>query len=173
MMLKAPIFIYNSFHRGFALGHFGCQIFAFMGSLSGIGAGMTNACIAYDRYTTIAKPFDGKVTRTKAIVMVLCIWTYTLPWAILPMMELWGRFAPEGFLTACSFDYLTTTFDNQMFVAVIFTFSYCIPMSLIIYYYSQIVSHVVAHEKALKAQVNSLPFTYFHILTKFCSRLRK
>lgn len=40
-----------------------------------------------------------------------------------------------------------------MFVAVIFTFSYCIPMSLIIYYYSQIVSHVVAHEKALKEQV--------------------
>lgn len=50
MMLKAPIFIYNSFNCGFAMGHLGCQIFAFMGSLSGIGAGMTNAAIAYDRY---------------------------------------------------------------------------------------------------------------------------
>lgn len=50
MMLKAPIFIYNSFNTGFATGHLGCQLFAFMGSLSGIGAGMTNAAIAYDRY---------------------------------------------------------------------------------------------------------------------------
>lgn len=50
MMVKAPIFIYNSMNTGFALGHMGCQIFAFIGSLSGIGAGMTNAAIAYDRY---------------------------------------------------------------------------------------------------------------------------
>lgn len=45
------------------------------------------------------------------------------------------------------------TFDNHMFVAVIFTFSYAIPMSLIIYFYSQMVKHVVEHEKALKEQV--------------------
>nr|ACH56537.1 putative ultraviolet I opsin [Thermonectus marmoratus] len=156
MMAKTPIFIYNSFSRGFAAGHIGCQVFSFAGSLSGIGASMTNACIAYDRYTTIARPFDGKLTRTKALVMVACIWTYTIPWAILPLLEIWGKFVPEGFLTACTFDYLTDTFDNHMFVAVIFTFSYCIPMSLIIYYYSQIVSHVVAHEKALKEQAKKM-----------------
>jgi len=50
MMLKTPIFIYNSFNTGFATGYLGCQIFAFIGSLSGIGASMTNAAIAYDRY---------------------------------------------------------------------------------------------------------------------------
>lgn len=50
MMMKTPIFIYNSFNTGFATGHLGCQIFAFIGSLSGIGASMTNAAIAYDRY---------------------------------------------------------------------------------------------------------------------------
>lgn len=93
-MLKTPIFIFNSFSRGFATGHIGCQIFAFMGSLSGIAAGMTNACIAYDRYTTIAKPFDGKLTRTKALFMTACIWAYTLPWGILPLLEIWGRFVP-------------------------------------------------------------------------------
>nr|APY20653.1 ultraviolet sensitive opsin [Pogonus chalceus] len=156
MMLKTPIFIYNSFSRGFATGHVGCQIFAFMGSLSGIGAGMTNACIAYDRYTTIAKPFDGKLTRTKALFMTGCIWAYTIPWGILPLLEIWGRFVPEGFLTSCTFDYLMNTFDNHMFVAVIFTFSYVVPMSLIIYYYSQIVSHVVSHEKALREQAKKM-----------------
>lgn len=49
MMTKTPIFIYNSFNRGYELGILGCQIFAFIGSLSGIGAAITNACIAYDR----------------------------------------------------------------------------------------------------------------------------
>ena len=50
MMLKTPIFIYNSFNTGFAAGHVGCQIFGFIGSLSGIGASTTNTAIAYDRY---------------------------------------------------------------------------------------------------------------------------
>nr|APY20589.1 ultraviolet sensitive opsin [Conwentzia psociformis] len=156
MMLKAPIFIYNSFHRGFALGQLGCQIFATMGAFTGIGAAGTNACIAYDRYMTIAKPFDGKVTKPKAVFMVFCVWLYTVPWSIFPLMELWGRYAPEGYLTACSFDYLTNTFDNKLFVAAIFTFSYVLPMSMIIYYYSQIVVHVVRHERTLKEQAKKM-----------------
>ncbi|KAL1518310.1 hypothetical protein ABEB36_001952 [Hypothenemus hampei] len=156
MMLKAPVFLYNSFHYGFALGHMGCQIFAGMGSLSGIGAGMTNACIAYDRYTTITKPFDGKITRTKALIMILFIWFYTIPWTIMPILEVWGRFVPEGFLTACSFDYLTRTFDNRLFVGAIFTFSYVLPMLMIIYFYSQIVSKVFSHEKALREQAKKM-----------------
>ncbi|KAK9878779.1 hypothetical protein WA026_022192 [Henosepilachna vigintioctopunctata] len=156
MMLKTPIFIYNSFYRGFALGHLGCQVFALMGSLSGIGAGMTNAFIAYDRYTTITRPFDGKLTRTKAFVMILVVWLYTIPWAVMPLIEVWGRYAPEGYLTACSFDYLTNTFDNHMFVGTIFFCSYCVPMSMIIYFYSKIVSTVFNHEKALREQAKKM-----------------
>lgn len=49
MMSKTPIFIYNSFNQGYALGSTGCQVFSLMGALSGIGAAITNACIAYDR----------------------------------------------------------------------------------------------------------------------------
>nr|APY20556.1 ultraviolet sensitive opsin [Aleochara curtula] len=156
MMCKTPIFIYNSFHRGFACGKIGCQIFAFVGSLSGIGGGMTNACIAYDRYATITNPLDGKVTRTKALLMIFLVWLYTIPWAVLPLLEIWGRFVPEGFLTACTFDYFTDTFDNHLFVAVLFTFSYVIPMCMIIYFYSQIVGHVFSHEKALREQAKKM-----------------
>nr|QWV42679.1 ultraviolet sensitive opsin [Pempsamacra sp. CRS 2021] len=156
MMLKAPIFIYNSFHHGFAAGILGCRIFATMGSLSGIGAGMTNACIAYDRYNTITRPFDGKLTKMKALVMIVFIWIYTVPWAVLPLLEVWGRYGPEGFLTACSFDYLTRTFDIRLFIGSIFTFSYVIPMSMIIYFYSQIVSKVFSHEKALREQAKKM-----------------
>ncbi|XP_046737872.1 opsin, ultraviolet-sensitive [Diprion similis] len=156
MMLKTPIFIYNSFNTGFALGNLGCQIFGFIGSLSGIGASMTNAAIAYDRYSTIAHPLDGKLSRGQVMLFIAVIWLYVLPWALMPLMGVWGRFVPEGFLTSCSFDYLTDTNEIRYFVATIFTFSYAIPMSLIIYYYSQIVSHVVNHEKALREQAKKM-----------------
>nr|BAN42617.1 opsin-Ultra Violet [Svercacheta siamensis] len=156
MMLKTPIFIYNSFNLGFAMGQLGCQIFGFMGSISGIGAATTNACIAYDRYRVIARPFDSKMSIKGATMLVLLVWTYTLPWAIMPLLEVWGRFAPEGYLSSCSFDYLTDTPENHMFVLCIFICSYVIPMSMIIYFYSQIVSHVVNHEKSLKEQAKKM-----------------
>ncbi|XP_037906577.1 opsin Rh4-like isoform X4 [Hermetia illucens] len=156
MMCKTPIFIYNSFHRGFALGKFWCQVFAFVGSLSGIGGGMTNAVIGYDRYNVIARPMDGHLSFKKAIFFVLLIWAYTLPWAILPLTETWGRFVPEGYLTSCTFDYLTDNFDTKLFVGSIFTCSYVIPMIMIIYFYSQIVSHVFSHEKALREQAKKM-----------------
>nr|APY20682.1 ultraviolet sensitive opsin 1 [Xenos vesparum] len=156
MMFKTPIFIYNSFYRGYALGFAGCQVFSVMGALSGIGAGTTNACIAYDRYMTIAHPFDGKVSKTKALFMVLCVWLYAIPWTLMPFFEVWGRFVPEAYLTSCTFDYMSESFDNHLFVACIFTCSYVFPLFFMIYYYSQIVSHVVNHEKALKEQAKKM-----------------
>nr|APY20670.1 ultraviolet sensitive opsin [Stylops melittae] len=156
MMLKTPIFIYNSFYRGYALGFTGCQVFSIMGALSGIGAGTTNACIAYDRYMTIARPFDGKVSKGKALFMVLCIWMYVIPWTLMPYFEVWGRFVPEAYLTSCTFDYMSEDFDNHLFVASIFSCSYVFPLFFMIIYYSRIVSHVVAHENALKEQAKKM-----------------
>lgn len=107
-------------------------------------------------FSTIARPLDGKLSRGQVILFIVLIWTYTIPWALMPVMGVWGRFVPEGFLTSCSFDYLTDSNETRIFVATIFTFSYCIPMTLIIYYYSQIVSHVVNHEKALREQAKKM-----------------
>jgi len=49
MVLVLPILIYDSIDHKYP-GHLQCQIFALCGSISGIGAGATNAAIAYDRY---------------------------------------------------------------------------------------------------------------------------
>jgi r-opsin len=98
---------------------------------------------------------DGKMSKKKAILMVIMTWCYALPWTLMPLFEYWGRFAPEGYLTTCTFDYLTTTMDNRMFVFFIFIFAYFFPMFSIIFFYSQIVGHVFSHEKALKAQVST------------------
>ncbi|XP_032520951.2 opsin-2 [Danaus plexippus] len=156
MMAKAPIFIYNSALRGFAAGPVGCQIFSVMGAYSGIGASMTNACIAYDRHSTITRPLDGRLSQGKALLMIAFVWIYATPWSLLPLFKVWGRFVPEGYLTSCTFDYLSNTFDTKLFVACIFTCSYVFPMTMIIYFYSGIVKQVFAHEAALREQAKKM-----------------
>lgn len=105
------------------------------------------------RARTIAKPFDGKLSQGKVTLIIFCIWMYALPFTILPAMEVWGRFVPEGYLTSCTFDYMGDTPAIKAFVACIFIYAYCIPMSLTAYFYSKIVSHVRDHEKLLREQV--------------------
>lgn len=94
MMSKTPIFIYNSFKRGFALGNLGCQIFGIIGSYTGIGASCTNAFIAYDRYNVITRPMEGKMTHGKAILMIIFIYMYATPFVVACVTESWGRFVP-------------------------------------------------------------------------------
>ncbi|XP_050427653.1 opsin, ultraviolet-sensitive-like isoform X2 [Adelges cooleyi] len=155
MLTKAPLFIHSTLFVGY-LEHVHCQAFAAIGAISGIGAATTNAAIAYDRYNTIARPFDGRMTYGKAFFIVICIWCYAIPWIYLPLSETWSRYVPEGFLTTCSFDYLTPTNEIRTFTGVMFVVCYCIPMSFIIYFYSQIVSHVFRHEKALREQAKKM-----------------
>ncbi|XP_059470042.1 opsin, ultraviolet-sensitive-like [Neocloeon triangulifer] len=156
MMLKSPIVIYNSLYEGYALGKWGCQVFGIMGSYTGIVQATTNLCIAYDRYRNISNPMDGQMSKKKAFFFILLTWAYATPWTLMPFFEYWGRFVPEGYLTTCSFDFLTETIDNKLFVFFIFTFSYVFPMSFIIFFYSQIVSQVFNHEKALRKQAKKM-----------------
>ncbi|XP_065333559.1 opsin, ultraviolet-sensitive-like [Cloeon dipterum] len=156
MMLKAPIVIYNSLYEGYELGLWGCQIFATMGAYSGIVQATTNLCIGYDRYKNISSPLDGQMSKKKAFFFILLTWAWATPWTLMPLFEYWGRFVAEGFLTTCSFDFLTNTMDIKLFVFFIFTFSYAIPMFMTMFFYSQIVSQVFNHEKALRKQAKKM-----------------
>ncbi|EEB10005.1 class A rhodopsin-like G-protein coupled receptor GPRop2, putative [Pediculus humanus corporis] len=155
MMAKTPIMIYNSMNLGFECGFVWCQIFASAGALSGIGASITNTCIAYDRCETITNPLQ-KSGKKKAFLLAAFTWIYALPWAVLPFLEIWGKFAPEGYLTTCTVDYLTDTSQTRMFIVTIFFAAYVLPLSLIIYFYTKIVLHVINHEKSLKAQAKKM-----------------
>lgn len=61
MMAKTPIMIYNSMNLGFVCGRMWCQIFAFVGTFTGIGAGAINACIAYDRYRYVCFMVETRI----------------------------------------------------------------------------------------------------------------
>ncbi|KAL7642462.1 UNVERIFIED_CONTAM: hypothetical protein RMT77_007023 [Armadillidium vulgare] len=156
MMLKTPVFIVNSFNEGPIWGKFGCDIFGLMGAYAGVGGAVTNAAIAYDRYRTIAKPFEGRLTRSETLLYIVGIWVYATPWAILPLLGIWGRFVPEGFLTTCSFDYLSEDSNTRLFVGMIFFFAFIVPGSMVAYFYSQVYGHVKLHEKAMRDQAKKM-----------------
>nr|BAP11264.1 B-sensitive opsin [Graphium sarpedon] len=156
MMIEMPLLIINSFYQhpiGFQLG---CDIYATLGSISGIGGAITNAVIAFDRYKTISCPLDGRINKVQASLLIVFTWLWSLPFTILPALKVWGRFVPEGFLTTCSFDYFSDDQDTKVFVAAIFVWSYAIPMALICYFYSQLFGAVRLHERMLQEQAKKM-----------------
>lgn len=112
--------------------------------------------LAYDRFKTISSPMDGKMNKGQVLAIIVLTWLWAAPFTILPALKVWSRFVPEGFLTTCSFDFLTDNDDTRVFVACIFVWAYCIPMFCIAIFYSKLFKHVKAHEKMLKEQAKKM-----------------
>ena len=62
----------------------------------------------------------------------------------------------EGLFVTCSYDYLTEDWNHKSFLVYAFVFNYCIPVLMVIFFYSQIVKAVVSHEAALKKQAKKM-----------------
>uniref|UniRef100_A0A336LM83 CSON004889 protein n=1 Tax=Culicoides sonorensis TaxID=179676 RepID=A0A336LM83_CULSO len=156
MMLEMPMFLVNSFAERLIGSKIGCDFYAAVGSLSGIGGSITNAAIAYDRYRTISRPLDGKMSRPQAALLCLFTWFWATPFTLMPLFRIWGSYIPEGYLTTCSFDFLTENIDTKVFVGAIFTWAYAIPMFCIIIFYWKLFGHVKAHEKLMREQARKM-----------------
>ncbi|XP_012257660.1 opsin, blue-sensitive [Athalia rosae] len=156
MMLEMPMLITNSFLERMIGWQLGCDIYATLGSIAGIGSAINNAAIAFDRYRTISCPIDGRLNGKQAAVIVALTWFWSLPFSLLPIGNIWGRYVPEGFLTTCSFDFLSEDQDTKVFVGAIFIWSYAIPITLIVYFYSQLIGSVRRHEKMLRDQAKKM-----------------
>ncbi|KAI1303670.1 Opsin Rh3 [Halotydeus destructor] len=146
MILKTPIFIFNSFNFGPSLGHAGCQVYGFVGGLSGTSAIMTIAFMALERYLSIRYPFRGRINSSRALVIVGVIWTYSFTFASIPLFKLYSRYVPEGFLTSCTFDYLARDNGTKCFIFIFFFGAFCCPLTIIVYSYVGIVVSVRASE---------------------------
>lgn len=65
MMLEMPMFIANSFVERIIGWQLGCDIYAVLGAISGMGSAVNNAAIAYDRYRFVFS--EGR----KSVVIVV------------------------------------------------------------------------------------------------------
>uniref|UniRef100_A0A182NH64 G-protein coupled receptors family 1 profile domain-containing protein n=1 Tax=Anopheles dirus TaxID=7168 RepID=A0A182NH64_9DIPT len=146
IMLEAPMFIYNSIHQGPALGAIGCTVYALMGAVGGTVAIATLTVISIDRYNVVVYPLNPNrsTTKLKCYVLIAFTWAYGLLFACLPAFEIGlSRYTAEGFLTACSFDYLDRAYEARVFMFVYFLFAWLLPFVIISYCYARILIAVI------------------------------
>ncbi|KAF2885510.1 hypothetical protein ILUMI_20660 [Ignelater luminosus] len=144
MMSKMPIFIFNSTHLGPALGKFGCYIHGFVGGLSGTVSITTLAAISLDRYYVIKFPLNMRFTRVRAKICVAVTWIYSMIFSVIPLLDFkFGSYVPEGYLTSCSFDYLSDKEEVRMFILIFFIAAWVVPFSMITFCYINILRTVL------------------------------
>ncbi|CAK1545840.1 unnamed protein product [Leptosia nina] len=146
MLAKTPIFIFNSFHLGPALGKTGCVFYGFVGGLSGTTSIATLTAIALDRYWAVVYPLQPlrALTAIRAKLFAIGAWIYAVIFSIIPALDIgYGHYVPEGFLTSCSFDYLTDELSPRYFIFAFFCAAWFIPLCIICFCYTRILRIVI------------------------------
>jgi len=157
MITNFPTFAYNSFNGGvWMFSAFYCEIYAFCGFVTGLGAIWSLVFITYDRYNVIVHGVSGQpLTFGKAGAMVVFVWANGILTSLPPFFG-WGSYLPEGILNSCTTDYLSKDFNNRSYGIFIFVWCYVIPLSVILYSYFFIIKSVAAHESAMRAQAKKM-----------------
>lgn len=150
----------------------GCLVYGFLSGLSGCVSIVTLAAMAFERwaankssnigheitiynwdggwsqrYLVIRRPLNAAkkpTTSNSCWIYVTCllIWLYAALFAGFPLTGV-VHYVPEGYLTSCSFDYLSDDLANQIFVFVFFLAAWVLPLSVIVFCYLAIVRYVI------------------------------
>ena len=88
-------------------GALACRIYGCLGGIFGTVSIVTLVVIGYDRYNVIVCGFNGvKITYTKAIVVIILVWTYGILGCCPPFWG-WGGYA-------LGTNHFLLTIDNQL-----------------------------------------------------------
>ncbi|XP_053687276.1 opsin, ultraviolet-sensitive [Sabethes cyaneus] len=146
IMLECPIFVYNSYYLGPASGNLMCTVYAMLGGIGGNCAILTLTMISIDRYNVVVYPLNPNrsTTRLKVMLMIIFCWIFSAIFAVIPILGIGlSRYTPEGFLTACSFDYLDKDYYARVYMFLYFFFAWCVPFLTISYCYVSILRVVI------------------------------
>lgn len=127
------------------------------GGLSGTSAIMSIAMMSIERYICVAKPLDpsSRMTRSRALCIVGFIWIYSSVFSFMPVFGI-NQYVPEGFLTSCSFNYLSDELSDRIFIMSFFVAAWCVPMFIICCCYIGIVRSVSETQKLFLHHAQSL-----------------
>lgn len=122
------------------------MIYGFVGGLTGTTSIATLSAIALDRYWAVVRPLEPlrALTAIRARLLAIGAWIYACIFAIIPALNIgYGNYVPEGYLTSCSFDYLTEDFSPRCFIFVFFCAAWLAPFCTITFCYISIFRVVV------------------------------
>uniref|UniRef100_T1K9J3 G-protein coupled receptors family 1 profile domain-containing protein n=2 Tax=Tetranychus urticae TaxID=32264 RepID=T1K9J3_TETUR len=109
---------------------------------------MTIAMMAMERLNSISKPLSphSRLSMRRALVISTLIWIYSLIFSTPPVFHLFNRYVPEGYLTSCSFDYLSKDLVSRIYIFAFFTAAWIVPLTLIVTSYVGIIIAVERNE---------------------------
>ncbi|XP_051972837.1 opsin 4xa [Xyrauchen texanus] len=133
---QSPIFFVNCMYKEWVFGEMGCKMYAFCGALFGITSMINLLAISIDRYIVITKPLQaiGWTSRRRTLLIILLVWIYSLAWSLAPLLG-WSSYIPEGLMTSCTWDYVTSTPANKSYTLMLCCFVFFIPLGIISYCY--------------------------------------
>ncbi|XP_034566015.1 opsin 4xa [Notolabrus celidotus] len=133
---QSPIFFVNSLYKGWIFGETGCKIYAFCGALFGITSMINLLAISIDRYIVITKPLQAIqwTSKRRTWIIIGLVWLYSLAWSLAPLLG-WSSYIPEGLMTSCTWDYVTSTPANKSYTLMLCCFVFFIPLGIISYCY--------------------------------------
>lgn len=133
-----------------------CRYYGFIGGLSGTVSIGTLAAISFDRYYVIKFPLNMRFTEFRAKICLAITWIYGVVFSAIPLLNIGlGSYVPEGYLTSCSYDYLTDDYNARLFIFVFFIAAWLLPFILISYCYTAILLVVMAQKKLKNASTES------------------
>ncbi|XP_026677615.1 melanopsin-like [Diaphorina citri] len=142
---------FSSFQNQWAFGHSGCVFYAFGVGHFGLLSIVILSVIAVERYMVLTtKPFSGtwKITECGARKVCIGAWLYVFCLTLPPLFG-WSCYIPEGFMTSCSWDYMSRTMSNRAFYLYLLMFGFILPVAVITYCYVFILHVVLAHGKEM------------------------
>ncbi|KAM7392877.1 hypothetical protein PAMA_007811 [Pampus argenteus] len=133
---QSPIFFVNSLYKGWIFGETGCKMYAFCGALFGITSMINLLAISVDRYIVITKPLQTIqwTSKKRTSFIIALVWLYSLAWSLAPLLG-WSSYIPEGLMTSCTWDYVTSTPANKSYTLMLCCFVFFIPLAIISYCY--------------------------------------
>ncbi|XP_034168611.2 opsin 4xa [Pangasianodon hypophthalmus] len=133
---QSPIFFVNSLYKEWVFGKTGCKIYAFCGALFGITSMINLVAISIDRYIVITKPLQAIrwTSKRRTLISILLVWIYSLAWSSAPLLG-WSSYIPEGLMTSCTWDYVTSTPANKSYTLMLCCLVFFVPLGIISYCY--------------------------------------
>ncbi|CAB1318346.1 unnamed protein product [Coregonus sp. 'balchen'] len=133
---QSPIFFVNCLYKEWVFGETGCKMYAFCGALFGITSMINLLAISIDRYIVITKPLKALhwTSKRRTSVVIVIVWLYSLAWSLAPLLG-WSSYIPEGLMTSCTWDYVTSTPANRSYTLMLCVFVFFIPLGIISYCY--------------------------------------
>ncbi|NXM34739.1 OPSUV protein, partial [Oxyruncus cristatus] len=126
----------------FIFGKHMCAFEGFSGATGGLVTGWSLAFLAFERYIVICKPFGNfRFNSRHALLVVAATWAIGIGVAIPPFFG-WSRYLPEGLQCSCGPDWYTvgTKYKSEYYTWFLFIFCFIVPLSLIIFSYSQLLT---------------------------------